>query len=529
MTSSVKNERYQSTAMSTNNPFPNGPLRVEDPSTGIADLNSAIPLVQETKSRASQVYYLWPCYGLYAMAVGMTFAPNLEVRSKIICQSYTLDSNANCDAIPNFKNEVAHLTIILSLITGVLACLTTSYWSAFSDKIGRLPIITLTSAGYFIVNGINAYVSTRLDPNQMYLLYISAAIEGLSGSQSTVMALSHAYASDCTDNGSRAHVFSQLMGILFLGVAAGPALATFITKYTEHFENAFIAASVLSIIMLIISLIIPESLERKSDLDTSLPERQSAAQTIRKMPSIVDNIKKPFSIIAPQRDDNDVIKNVNLLAITLAYVPIVLAIGSVQIKFLYTKFKFDWDVNQLGSFITYVGTVRALALLLIIPLSLETLRRFMKPAIELPTTTIYEDEDEDTINDEILTKSVNQAEIKFDLVLLRFCLAIDAIAYAGLAFSGSVTTFSAFTAMSAFGGGASPSAISSLALLLAPKESESNGAVLGAFSSVQSAGAQIIGPALYGFIYAQSPNSAFMFVIGGTFIASIIATFFVKY
>lgn len=456
----------------------------------------------------------------------MTFAPNLEVRSKIICESY---STLDCEAVPTFKNDVADLTIKLSLITGILACLTTSYWSSFSDKIGRLPIITLTSAGYFLCNAINAYVSTRLNPSEMYLLYVSAAMDGISGSQSTVMAISHAYATDCTDNGSRAHVFSQLMGVLFLGVAAGPALATFITSYTHSFENAFIAACVASILMLVISLIIPESLPKKKAEQIHPQPSMHSLHSLRRIPSIVENIKKPFSILAPRRDEDENSTNFNLLALSVAYFPIVLAIGAVQIKFLYTKFRFDWDVSQLGTFIAYIGTVRALALLVVIPISIKTLRRYLKPAIELPTTTIYEDEDEDPINENLLATYSDQGEIKFDLVLLRVCLVVDSFAYVALALSGNVITFAAFSAVSALGGGATPSAISSLALLLSPKKSDSSGAVLGAFSSVQSAGAQIIGPTLYGLIYSHSTNSLFLLVIGSTYLISLAATFFVKY
>ncbi|EOR04643.1 hypothetical protein J056_000396 [Wallemia ichthyophaga EXF-994] len=505
------------------------PIAVEEE---VNNINRDDPIVVDnmphiqTKSKPSQVYYLWPCYGLYAMAVGMTFAPNLEVRSKIICEGY---NTPNCQEVPSFKNDVADLTIKLSLITGILACLTTPYWSSLSDKIGRLPVITLTSAGYFICNAINAYVSTRLNPSEMYLLYVSAAFDGISGSQSTVMAISHAYASDCTDNGSRAHVFSQLMGVLFLGVAAGPALATFVTRYTRSFEHAFIAAAVASILMLVISLIIPESLPKQKKEHIHSQQSTHSMHSLFRTPSVLDNFKKPFSILAPRTDPDDKSINVNLLALSVAYFPIVLAIGAVQIKFLYTKFRFDWDVSQLGTFIAYIGTVRALALLVVIPTTIKTLRRYLKPAVELPTTTIYEDEDEDTINEDLLAKYTDQGEIKFDLVLLRVCLIADSLAYVGLALSGNIFTFAAFSAVSALGGGANPAAISSLALLLSPNKSESSGAVLGAFSSVQSAGAQIIGPALYGLIYSHSPNSLFLVVIGSTFFISLAATFFVKY
>ncbi|TIA87141.1 hypothetical protein E3P99_03363 [Wallemia hederae] len=496
----------------------------------VADSESDEYTPPTSTARPSQVHYLWPCYGLYAMAVGMTFAPNLEVRSKIICESYGVAGD--CDSVPTFKNDVADLTIKLSLITGILACLTTSYWSSWSDRIGRLPVITLTSAGYFLCNAINAYVSTRLNPSEMYLLYVSAAVDGISGSQSTVMALSHAYASDCTDNGSRAHVFSQLMGILFLGVAAGPALATVITKYTGAFENAFIAASVASILMLIISLIIPESLTKKKRDDLHNLHNQPSVHsmhTVHRSPSIIDNIKKPFTILAPRKDGDDKSWNYNLLALSIAYVPIVLAIGAVQIKFLYTKFTFDFDVEDLGKFIAYIGTVRALSLLVIIPFTIKRLRRWLKPSIELPTATIYEDEDEDTINEDLLAKCTNQSEIKFDLMLLRVCLILDALAYLGLAFSPGVLSFAAFSAMSALGGGTNPSAISSLALLVSPSKTESSAVRLGLFSAIQASGAQIVGPLLYGMIYARSPGSLFLVIIGATYLISIAATFFIKY
>ena len=112
--------------------------------------------------------------------------------NKIVCESYNLPIGQSCDDIPTFRNDIANLTTVKTLITGILACLTTSYLSAFSDKVGRLPILTVSSAGYFLTHAINSWVSTRLNPNELYLLYISAAIEGITGSQSTVMAVAHA-------------------------------------------------------------------------------------------------------------------------------------------------------------------------------------------------------------------------------------------------------------------------------------------------------------------------------------------------
>ena len=315
------------------------------------------------------------------------------------------------------------------------------------------------------------------------------------------------------------------MGILFTGVAIGPALATGLTKSTGDFKNSFIAASILSLIMLIFSFIIPESLVvHKLDIEEN--ERR-----INKMPSIVENLKKPFTTLAPKDDNNK--RNYNLLAISISYIFVVLAIGSVQIKFLYAKFKFNWDVTQVGNFIAFVGTIRAICLLIIIPFALKTLKEF-KFKTELPQSpplrTMYEDEDEETIDGDLIIKAINQSEIKFDLILLKSCLAIDSLAYLGLAISSNVTQFAIFTSLSALGGGVSPSAISSLALLLAPQsKSNQQGTVLGSFSSIQSLGSQILGPLFYGLIYSLSPNGLFLIIIGLSFIISIISSMFVRF
>jgi MFS family permease len=49
-------------------------------------------------------------------------------------------------------------------------------------------------------------------------------IEGLLGGWSSMQANVSAYVADCTSDGSRAHIFSRFIGIMFLGISFGPAL-----------------------------------------------------------------------------------------------------------------------------------------------------------------------------------------------------------------------------------------------------------------------------------------------------------------
>ena len=73
----------------------------------------------------------------------------------------------------------------------------------------------------------------------------------------------HAYISDCSDPTARSRAFSQLMGLLFVGMSVGPLLSGYIMRTTNQLLPVFYATTAIDTsVTLAVWLIMPESLSQ---------------------------------------------------------------------------------------------------------------------------------------------------------------------------------------------------------------------------------------------------------------------------
>lgn len=70
-----------------------------------------------------------------------------------------------------------------------------------------------------------------------------------------------AYVADITPHGSRSHTFSTFQGLLFVGVALGPAFGSLILRYTHQILLIFLISVSISLLnCFYVTFIVPESL-----------------------------------------------------------------------------------------------------------------------------------------------------------------------------------------------------------------------------------------------------------------------------
>ena len=139
-------------------------------------------------------------------------------------------------------------------------------------------------------------------------------MEGILGGHAAIQAAISAYISDCTSDGSRAHIFSRFVGVSYVGFSLGPTLGALFIRHPllqiqtfggQHRKMhsvtaAFWAAVLFSTINLILALlVIPESLDK-----TRQPAEQKAGAPVPAT-QIKSGLKKrlfaPLAIFAPQR------------------------------------------------------------------------------------------------------------------------------------------------------------------------------------------------------------------------------------
>ncbi|PWN47835.1 hypothetical protein IE53DRAFT_390014 [Violaceomyces palustris] len=176
--------------------------------------------------------------------------------------------STHCRTSPRVQTALASLQLKLTLSMGVLAALTTGFWSGLSARLGRLTVLRIAITG-MIVTDVTlltvALVPRSSLPGGTHFLLVGTTFEGLLGGYSTIVALHQSYISDVTPSGTRAHIFAFFMGILYSGIMIGPSLGGHIVKATGYILAPFwIALAVHIIYVLCVTIIIPESTSRES-------------------------------------------------------------------------------------------------------------------------------------------------------------------------------------------------------------------------------------------------------------------------
>ncbi|KZV83796.1 hypothetical protein EXIGLDRAFT_777185 [Exidia glandulosa HHB12029] len=175
----------------------------------------------------------------------------------------------------------------------------------------------------------------------------------------------------------------------------------------------------------------------------------------------------------------------------------------------------------MGYWLSTVGVMRALHLLVVLPIVI----KLFKPRPE-PIQLDGEENDLLTVPRPSTSRATSASSLfrrprmahpgSFDLVLARGSLVIDILSYVGTLFAMDGAQFTAATIVGAFGGGLSP-AIHSLALLLFG--TEETGKLFGALSVVQTLCSQVIGPSLFGVVFMTTvswfPKGIFVVAILG--------------
>ncbi|KAG8973857.1 hypothetical protein FRC05_008077 [Tulasnella sp. 425] len=461
---------------------------------------------------------------------------------------------------------------------GTLSALTTGWWGGISDRFGRTKVMAVGLVGYlftdfmFIIVARNARWLVPFGGH--HILILGPIMEGLAGGFSTVAAAVNAYVSDVTAHGSRSNAFSTFQGILFIGVAAGPAFSSILLKWTTPDILVIFTVSVLiSLVNTAYALfLMPESLtgeireererKRKAEIEEHLTTHPSHSAPHRswwaRMKARVADFFEPAALFLPQGNDW------RLTLVGVSFFVCFLTVGLYPLKLLYAEHRFGWDSVDMGSYLTLVGTLRAVHLLVIIPVAI----KLFKP-VHAPTDTAESATQNNisssgpSVSSEVLASAARPpaaaslvstgspassrqstpkpgmpfraseptaarlskqmlADVRFDLNLARFSLAIDSLGYFLVVFvsKSSSRAFVLATLLSAFGSGSAP-AMQSASLCLLKNPSEDSGKLLGAFSMIQATAAFIISPLVFGLMYSETVRTfpEAMFLCGGILLA----------
>ncbi len=237
-----------------------------------------------------------PPFFLYALAVGGILVPRLNLVLSLVCRSYFVEKasqdptfvlpallgadNPQC-RIPEVQALATEFMLYITIITGTLSAIMSPKMGALSDRYGRLKLLALTSLGGFISEMITIAAASYLDTINYNWLLVGAMFDGICGSFTVGMALSNAYAADCTAPPKRAVAFGYFHACLFSGVAFGPLLAAFTIRVSGSLIVPFwVTLGIHTLFILFILFAVPESLTKK--LQSLARERYAPSEAPRR-------------------------------------------------------------------------------------------------------------------------------------------------------------------------------------------------------------------------------------------------------
>lgn len=129
-------------------------------------------------------------------------------------------------------------------------------WGAWSDRVGRRPVLLVSIAGNAVSYGIFAVASSLEGQHALWIIFASRVFAGICGANITV---AQAYIADITPPEDRSKRMG-LIGMAFgLGFIIGPALAVLGQKLFGKTGPGWIAAAICGVNFLLAVVRLPES------------------------------------------------------------------------------------------------------------------------------------------------------------------------------------------------------------------------------------------------------------------------------
>lgn len=434
-----------------------------------------------------------------------------------------------CASDPVVHAAVTKLSAVMTVTMGVLGCLTTAWWGSLSDRIGRTGVLGVSVIGLLLTDVVFLLVYSyhQVLPGGYWFLLVGPIVEGTMGGLTSAIAAMHAYLADCTTPASRSRIFSLNLGFMFSGAALGPTIGGLLIHATGNILSVFYMSTISHCFYaLMVWCIIPESLTNAQRNRSRLQHARDKALIIEQgkvkvWMSRIFGFLTPLSVIMPLSvPSGNPLKSKrtdwNLTLLAASYGLVVSLIGVVTYKLQYAELVFGWTPESMGYWISAVGATRAIALTLLLPVFIrifkpksapKEVRREHEPLLS-PTASRFSQEDaEGSEQNSMRSFHFASHTSAFDLNLARGSLCLEILAYLLMGLASQSLPFTGASMVSSLAAGFGPS-IQSVALeLYNERGGVESGKLFGSLSVLQALCSQIVGPALYGWIFVSTVST----------------------
>ncbi|KZV68327.1 MFS general substrate transporter [Peniophora sp. CONT] len=515
-------------------------------------------LEEQLQERAHRPWWRRPtpwwqvvCYTVTVFATALTLPAKLEIINLLVCQdirgSSGLSFNAfsqfldedkqpSCATDPKVQTQAAAVFAAYMVTTGICSCTTAPIWGTLSDRHGRVFVQRIYAIGPLLSDLLFILLVSFASqvPGGSWAVVLAGMAEGLFGVGTLTIAQS--YIADTADADSTSRWFALFQGAFYCGNSLGPLLASIISHYSGLLVVFYAAIAMHIVFLLLVWLAIPESLlpaqiaaarqEHVRDLEAHhLTSGGLLADAKKALLSVVE----PLEVFLPSSESFTVppvrlpSRAWNLTLIVLAYFPDALIVGAGLYYIQYGVAIFGWRSEQIGVTISVSSGTKSLFLTVILPLFIKAFR-----PNDLVVTGNGSRESSPTREGERIpllrslsyVRRVKDRGITWDLNLARISLLFAGGAVCGLALAKRSVAFNVAIASASLGSGFLPTVQSFALEAYRRRGGLESGKLFGALAVVQVLGAQILGPIIFGFVFAESIEQLpkLIFVVSGVFL-----------
>ena len=391
------------------------------------------------------------------------------------------DENPQCRD-PHVQSLVAKFNLYANLLSGIFSAIIAPHLGALSDRIGRKPIMVMSSFGFFLAEIITIIVGSRHGEISVYWILTGSLLDGLCGSFTTGMACAFAYATDVSTPERRAVAMGYFHGTLFLGIALGPIFAAWLIELTGNILSVFyVVLGCHLFFMFFVGLVVPESLSKerrlfarkKRDIHDQEVRHQKWTTTLRNY-----NFFAPLKVLSPRGPgtSKELRGNLFLLA-AIDTLMFGVAMGTMQIIIIYAQYRHDFSVVDSSKFMTAANLCRVIGLVVILPL----LTRIFRGRNRTHALSAHGSDG-------------------LDIGVIRVAIVFDLLGYLGYALMPTGPLFVLAGMVASLGGMGSPTLQSSLTKSV---PADRTGQMLGA-SGLLHALARVVSPTIFNLIYSAT-------------------------
>ena len=443
------------------------------------------------------------------MAFGGAIVPKINIILSLLCERYFASKqlqalpiviggdNEQCQ-IPEVHELVSSFMLVASAVAGIISAIIAPLLGSYSDRHGRVQVIAFTASGSIIADLITIAVARYSDVLSVYWLLAAYVIEAFTGTFIASIALTYAYASDCTDPRKRSVVFGYVQGGLFTGIALGPLFASYLVKVTHDLVSViYVQVAAHTFFVLWNTLVVPESLtkERQFVAQEKYQEEQRRAAALAPparggawghLGAVGGGVKRFFhgdffnslGVLWPTGAGTTAALRRNLVLLAgIDTCMFAVGMGLFTVLVLYAEKAFHWGNFETQMFTAAINIVRVCLLLGGLPL---VARLRPRPA---PSAAA--------------AGQAHAGADGLDLAVIRASVVFDLLGYVGFGLAQSGPAFLAAGVFAAFGSMASPTLASALTKHVPP---DRIGRLLGA-TALLHAVARVGGPALFNGVY----------------------------